>query len=222
MRKEVIGNATLYLGDCRELSLEADAVVSDPPYGIGMNWKGAKRIGRKSGLAFAGSADRQPEWENIHGDDAPFDPSPWLHYPQVILWGANNYAGMPAARRWLVWDKRRDTTPDDHGDAELAWTNLDGVIRVHRQVWRGIVREGSENVANGPKHHPTQKPIELMRWCVAMTTGTVLDPYMGSGSTGVACMDLQRPFIGVEIEPRYFDTACRRIEDAQRQGRLIA
>lgn len=224
MRKEVIGNATLYLGDCREILPtlpKVDAVVSDPPYGIGMKWKGVQRLGRAAGLD-APPANRQPEWEDIHGDDQPFDPAPWLAYPQVILWGGNNYAGLPAARKWLVWDKRRDTTPDNHGDAELAWTNLPGVIRVHRQVWRGIVREGSENVANGPKHHPTQKPIELMRWCVGMTSGTVLDPYMGSGTTGVACMDLQRPFIGVEIHEPYFSIACRRIEDAQRQKRLIA
>lgn len=225
MKIRQIGNATLYLADCREVAgeLVADAVVSDPPYGIGMKWAEAKRIGRKSGLAFAGSADRQPEWKDIHGDTEPFDPAPWLRYSEVILWGANNYASrLPDSRGWLIWDKRRDTTPDDHGDAEMAWTSLDRVIRVHRQVWRGIVREGSENVANGPKHHPTQKPIELMRWCVAMTSGTVLDPYMGSGSTGVACMDLQRPFVGVEIDPGYYEVACKRIEDAQRQARLIA
>lgn len=226
MRKEVIGAATLYLGDCLQVLADLPggaAIVTDPPYGIGMKWKDAKRQNRNSGLSWgAGSAQHQPEWMDIHGDDRPFDPVPWLTFPQVILWGGNNYSGLPGSRRWLVWDKRRDMTPDDHGDAELAWTNLDGVIRVHRQVWRGIVREGSENVANGPKHHPTQKPIELMRWCVEMTSGAVVDPYMGSGTTGVACMDLQRPFVGVEIEPRYFDIACRRIEDAQRQVRMFA
>lgn len=226
MRKEVIGQATLYLGDCLTVlpELQADAVISDPPYGINMRWKGVDRNGRRRGLAWraSGTFNRQPDWEDIAGDDKAFDPSPWLAFPQVILWGANNYEGLPAARRWLVWDKRRDTTPDNHGDAELAWTNLDGVIRVHRQVWRGIVREGEENVAKTSKSHPTQKPIELMRWCVAMTTGAVLDPFMGSGSTGVACANLQRPFIGVEIHEPYFDIACERIENAQRQERLFA
>ena len=244
MRKEVIGNATLYLGDCLEIlpsikycancvapptcprcvSVNGFTLITDPPYGIGMKWKGVDRNNRHSGLAWksSGTFNRQPEWTDIVGDDKPFDPLPWLAYPQVILWGANNYSGLPAARRWLVWDKRRDTTPDNHGDAELAWTNLDGVIRTHRQVWRGIVREGEENVAKTSKSHPTQKPIELMRWCVDMTTGNVLDPFMGSGSTGVACMNLQRPFIGIEIEPKYFDIACERITNAQRQERMFA
>ena len=218
--------ATLYCGDSADLiaSLQRDsAVVADPPYGIGMKWKDAKRLGRKSGLDWgATDVERQPQWRDIHGDHQPFDPAPWLAFRQAILWGGNNYEGLPASRRWLVWDKRRDMTPDDHGDAELAWTNLDGVIRVHRQVWRGVVREGSENVANGPKYHPTQKPIELMRWCVSMTEGLVIDPYMGSGTTGVACADLQRAFIGVEIEPAYFEIACDRIDRAQRQERLFA
>jgi len=224
-RIERIGEATLYLGDCREIlpTLErVDAVVTDPPYGINFDFDKERR-GRKSGLAWGGGKpDIQRGWSRIVGDDAVFDPAPWLTFPQAILWGANNYANLPPARRWLVWDKRRETTPDDHGCAELAWTNLPGVIRVHRQVWRGIVREGEENVSNGPKQHPTQKPAALMRWCVEMTNGIVLDPYMGSGSTGVACMKLGRKFIGIEIEPKYFDIACRRIEEAWKQPRLFA
>jgi site-specific DNA-methyltransferase (adenine-specific) len=103
----------------------------------------------------------------------------------------------------------------------LAWTNIDGVIRVHRQVWRGIVREGEENVVNEDKCHPAQKPVALMRWCVSMTTGTVLDPYMGSGTTGVACARAGRQFVGIEIDPTHFETACRRIEAAYRQPDLF-
>ena len=136
---------------------------------------------------------------------------------QVILWGGNNYVGLPPTRFWLVWDKRRDTTADHHGDCELAWTNLDSVIRCHRQLWRGIVREGEENVVNGDKHHPTQKPLELMKFCARMTSGTILDPFMGSGTTGVAAVRLGRAFIGIEIEPKYFDIACRRISEALKQ-----
>lgn len=225
-REEVIGDARLILADCREilptLSDNVDAVVTDPPYGINFKWLGAIRNNRKSGLAWGTvKHDNQPRWDELVGDDRPFDATPWLYFRQVILWGANNYDGLPPARRWLVWDKRRETTPDDHGDAELAWTNLDGVIRVHRQVWRGIVREGEENVANSSKYHPTQKPVALMSWCVQMTDGCVLDPYMGSGTTGVSSVRLGRRFIGIEIEPRYFDIACRRIEQAQRQGDLF-
>jgi site-specific DNA-methyltransferase (adenine-specific) len=216
-----IGDCTLYLCDCLEILPtlgNVDACITDPPYGIGFRWTGARRGGRRYGLVWAQkSNDRQPDWRNIAGDDRPFDPTPWLQFPQVILWGGNNYDGMPSARRWLVWDKRRDMTPDHHGDAELAWTNLDGVIRIHRQVWRGIVREGAENVANSVKHHPTQKPVALMEWCIGMTAGLVFDPFMGSGTTGVACVKLGRRFIGIEIEPKYFDIACRRIDDAYKQ-----
>lgn len=224
MRVEKIGLATLYLGDCREIAAGLDrpaAVISDPPYGIGFQWTGKKRIGQN----LAGSARYQPEWVNIVGDDAPFDAGLWLGHDRVILWGGNNFAGMPPARCWLVWDKRRDTTPDHHGDAELAWTNIDGVIRVHRQVWRGLIREGAENAANECKVHPTQKPVALMRWCIKQVKvppgGMILDPYMGSGSTGVAAVQMRHPFIGIEIEERYFNVACRRIEEAQRQGDMF-
>jgi len=219
-----IGSATLYCGDCRSMTFtNAGAIVTDPPYGIGFKWTGADRSNSKAGGLSWGrvqSKDTVREWQDISGDAEPFDPAPWLRFPQVILWGANNYGGLPAARRWLVWDKRRDTTPDDHGDAELAWTNLPGVVRVHRQLWRGIVREGEENVSRSPKHHPTQKPVALMTWCVEMTAGVVCDPYMGSGSTGVACARLGRPFIGVEIHRPHFEVACRRIAEALRQPSL--
>jgi site-specific DNA-methyltransferase (adenine-specific) len=217
---EHIGDCELWLGDCYEILPtlpKVDACVTDPPYGIDFDF-GQVRKGRAAGLAWGVSgANIQRDWSRIKGDDKPFDAGMWTQFPQAILWGGNNYAGMPPARCWLVWDKRRETTPDHHGDAELAWTNIDSVIRVHRQVWRGIVREGEENVANSDKHHPTQKPLALMRWCVRMTTGTVFDPFMGSGTTGVACVKLGRKFIGIEIEPKYFDIACRRIEQAYAQ-----
>ena len=210
---------TLHLGDCREILPtlgKVDAVVTDPPYGINFRWKGAKRNGLVSGLSWgAGRRSIEPEWSDIVDDDKPFDPSPFFAFPEVILWGGNNYSGLGPARCWLVWDKRRDTTPDHHGDCELAWTNLDSVIRCHRQVWRGIVREGEENVANGDKHHPTQKPLALMTWCLHHTKGeTILDPFMGSGTTGVAAVKLGRKFIGIEIEERYFNIAIRRIQAA--------
>jgi len=222
-----IGLATLFCGDALEVLPTltpgtVDAIVTDPPYGIGFDFNRSRT--RNSGLTWAPGqsqhADRNRGWSNVRGDDAPFDATPWLTFPQVILWGGNHY-GLPGATRWLVWDKRCGTTPDDHGDAELAWTSLPGCIRIHRQLWRGIVREGEENVGNGPKLHPAQKPIALMRWCVAMTSGAVCDPYFGSGTTGVAAVESGRRFIGVELDPTYFAIACRRIEDAQRQGSLF-
>ncbi len=215
----------LILGDCREVLPtlgSVHAVVTDPPYGIDFKWKGADRHNRTSGLAWgAGRKSAEPQWSDIVGDDKPFDAMPWLAFDEVILWGGNNYVGLPPARCWLIWDKRRDTTPDHHGDCELAWTNLDSVIRCHRQTWRGIVREGEENVVNGDKYHPTQKPLELMKFCVRMTTGAILDPFMGSGTTGVAAVKLGRRFIGIEIEEKYFDIACRRISEALKQPDLF-
>ena len=114
------------------------------------------------------------------------------------------------------WLNRSDLTsqiPDfiTLAEAEMAWTNRDSVIRVY-----------DGNRSEPDREHPTQKPIALMQWCVEKTTGTVLDPFMGSGTTGVACANLGRKFIGIEIEPKYFDIACRRIEQAYKQPRLFA
>ena len=227
MRVEKIGLATLYLGDCREIApgLERPAaVISDPPYGVSLNTRTVstnRHRGREFGLS--GSSD----FPEVFGDDAPFDPSVWCNAaPAVVLWGGNHFGGMPSASRWLVWDKRCGGTPDDNADCELAWTNVGGPARIHRQVWRGFFRQGEENAAiAGAKDHPTQKPVALMRWCIEQAKvppgGLILDPYMGSGSTGVAAMQMRHPFIGIEIEERYFDIACRRIEEAQRQGDLF-
>jgi site-specific DNA-methyltransferase (adenine-specific) len=125
-----------------------------------------------------------------------------------IIWGGN-YFPLPRSRCWYVWNKpERNFTL---AEAELAWTSKDNVVRVFDGPRSDVGRE-----------HPTQKPVGLMRWCVSKTKGAVLDPFMGSGTTGVACMELQRPFFGIEIEPKYFDMACQRIENAQRQERLFA
>jgi site-specific DNA-methyltransferase (adenine-specific) len=222
-RKEVIGNATLYLGDCLEILptlSKVDAVITDPPYGV------KERTDRLSkGRSILALAHDFPP---VHGDDKPFDPAPWLSFPIVAMWGANNYASkLPDSRGWLVWDKRPHGQRNDNGDCELCWTNCDTVMRAHKQLWMGMMRGGEQNLSRGGTlQHPTQKPVELMRWVISETKvkadATVLDPFMGSGTTGVACANLQRQFIGIEIEPKYFDIACERIENAQRQERLFA
>jgi site-specific DNA-methyltransferase (adenine-specific)/modification methylase len=216
-----IGDATLHLGDCREIvqTLPSGAsVVTDPPYGIKFG-HGKSRKNRVSALAWgAKSKSEDRGWSDIVGDDEPFDPSPWLQFPQVVLFGGNHFANkLPAAAGWLVWDKRDGSASDNHSDCELAWTNLKTPARLHRQLWRGVVRAGVDNAAISPKWHPSQKPYELMRWVIDFTTGTILDPYMGSGTTGVAAIKAGRPFIGIEIEPKYFEIACRRIADAHLQ-----
>lgn len=224
-RIEHIGNATLYLGDCREILPTLDvsnaACVTDPPYGIGTKWTGLRRSrGRHLNWKAGEIKERQPDWSDIAGDDVQFCAGHLLSFGQSIIWGANNFANMPPSRCWLVWDKRKGMTSDNQGDCELAWTNFDKVIRCHRQIWRGIVREGEENVSRSPKYHPTQKPVALMSWCIAMTSGDVIDPYMGSASTGVAALRMGRAFIGIEIDQRMFDVACGRMDAEARQSKL--
>lgn len=226
-RREVIGNAVLYLGDCLEILPtlpKVDAVIADPPYGISYvhSGKGSSPIGRK-----AGSAKRHgAEPSRIKGDDVPFDPTPFLVAKDVILWGANHFCmRLPSGiGRWLVWDKADGRYEvDSFGDAEIAWHNRGKANRIFRYAWKGVycVKNGENN---GVREHPTMKPIGLMRWCIGQCgePACILDPFMGSGTTGVACVNLGRKFIGIEIEPKYFDIACERITNAQRQQKLFS
>ena len=223
MQRVDIGEHVLFLGDCLDMTFddfEIDAVVTDPPYGGG--YQVNKKRSRQTGLK-AIEHDHDANWPEMD-DSKPFDPSPWLGFGQIVIWGANHYASrLPDAKCWLVWDKKAGTTPDNFSDCELAWTNLKGPVRMFTHLWRGLVRAGEENCRNGPKLHPWQKPLNLMRWCVSMTQGTVLDPYMGSGTTGVAVVEAGRRFIGVEQDPTHFETAVKRIEGAayNRQGQLL-
>ena len=226
-REVKIGNATLYLGDCQEILptlRKVNAVVMDPPYGIGFVRDTSKQKNRRSwrggrSKPFAGLGARP-----VIGDDKPFDPVPFMIADQLIFWGANAYASrLPDGYGWLIWDKRPKGQNNDGSDAEMAWTNFLGSVRIHRQQWNGCMREGEEcPFVGGPLVHPTQKPVALMSWCVSKTTGTVLDPFMGSGTTGIACAKANnRAFIGIEIEPTYFDIACERIAAVYAQGRLF-
>jgi site-specific DNA-methyltransferase (adenine-specific) len=238
LRKEVIGRATLYLGDCRDILTTlgpVDALVTDPPYGVKERTARSSRISGNSLLDSPAPASR--DWRPVHGDNMPFDPAPWLKFPKVVLFGANHYAhrlpeaprsagGKVRPWRWIIWDKREETGSDDNADCEMAWTNLGGPARIHRQLWRGICRRGEENISKGQfRLHPTQKPVALMGFCLhecrLKPLEIVLDPFMGSGTTGVAAVRAGLHFVGIEIDAEYFDIACRRIEDAQRQGSLF-
>ena len=228
-RREVIGNATLYCGDCLEIlpSLpKVDAVITDPPYGISYSRdsKATYGLGKLWGDGARrdlGGKDAAP----IIGDSAPFNPAPLLTIgKRHVLWGGNIYSSrLPESSGWLVWDK--DIVGKwSGGDCEIAWCSFGGSVRKYKHRWQGIVRDGEEcPYVGGGLVHPTQKPAGLMRWCIEHAKATdVLDPYMGSGTTGVACMNLGRKFIGIEIEPKYFAIACERIENAQRQSRMFA
>ena len=223
-RIETIGNATLYLGDCREILPtlpKVDAVITDPPYGIAYQHSGG-------GAGTPGRRDR-PNKRNalrpIHGDAEPFDP---LHLiglaPAVLMFGADHFrARLPEGGTFIAWDKHCGRGPNDSfADAEFAWTNVKVKRNVIRYLWKGVACEKAGE-DGGRRYHPTTKPQGVMHACLDMVPDAkiILDPYMGSGSTGVAAIARGLSFIGCEIDPYHFATACRRIEDAQRQGRLI-
>ena len=209
------GDVLLINADCLDvLPIEADAVISDPPYGIGYSHGGDSGVLART-TKFVGI--------KVIGDDKPFEPARWLQYGIVVLWGANHYASrLPDSPAWLVWDKRDGLNSNDLADCEMAWTNLDRVARLKSIRWMGMIKDverGEERI------HPMQKPAALMAW--AMETArvplgsTVLDPYMGSGTTGIACIRTGRKFIGIEKDARHYATACERIERELAQGILL-
>lgn len=207
---------TLYCGDCREILPtlgKVDAVVTDPPYGI--SYRSNHNSSRRGLWAKWVRTENMP---SIVGDDAPLDPQPLLDLGiPVVLFGGNYCADrLPPSRCWLIWDKRDGISSNNQADCEMAWTNIDKPSRLLRHMWSGLLRAGEENVALSEKVHPHQKPAAIMRACIQYIPDrpeTILDPFMGSGTTGVAAVKLGRKFIGIEIEPKYFDIACRRISD---------
>jgi site-specific DNA-methyltransferase (adenine-specific) len=214
MRIETIGDATLYLGDCLGILPtlgKVDAVVTDPPYGIS-SWS---TTGGYKGRISESDKNDLKSWDVI---DPVVISAVWSMKCEIIMWGGNYLSGvLGSCRSPLIWDKKQSGM--QYAECEIAWTNFN----------RGTVRLLSLSVASGDqfgkKEHPTQKPTKVMEWSISQLKGDpnlILDPFMGSGTTGVACMNLGRKFIGIEIEPKYFDIACERIENAQRQTRLFA
>lgn len=214
----IIGNATLYLGDCRDILPtlgKVDVLCTDPPYGISYKHSGKTGANSKAkGTARIGI---------IAGDDQEFNPEPWLNYKRCLMWGANHYSHRLPKGKWLVWDKHCGVGPKvSFSPVEFAWMRGAGRNDIHRQLWIGLCRG---KYTGNKRHHVMEKPLELMAWCLehlsAVPGETVFDPFMGSGTTGVAALKRGCSFIGVEIDPEHFETACRRIEDAQRQGDLF-
>jgi len=204
----VIGDATLYLGDCRDVLpglAPVDAVVTDPPYGIG---EAGGRNKSRGNLAVARDYGVKT-W-----DDRLVDPDTMRAViakgRHAIIFGGNYYP-LPPSSCWLVWDKENGA--NDFADCELAWTNMRKAVRRIRYLWSGFKRANNEPHGD----HPTQKPIGVMLWCIRQLPDdarVILDPFMGSGTTGVAALRSGRKFIGIELDPEYFDRACRRIEEA--------
>lgn len=223
MREEVIGRARLILGDCREVLPtlpKVDAVVTDPPYGIGEHG-GKTRFGPAS---VAKGFTSNKDYQDLGWDKSPPDSDVFSSLIEgsrhQIIWGANHFISRIArdASCWLVWHKK-GTDKSSFADCELAWTSLPGAVRYFKHDWVGFGAINSGEV----REHPTQKPRPLMVWCLGFLPDaqTILDPFAGSGTTGVAAVQMGRDFIGIEREPKYFDIACRRIEQAQRQGDLF-
>jgi site-specific DNA-methyltransferase (adenine-specific) len=199
--KVIIGDCTLYLADCMDILPtlgKVDAVVTDPPYGLGRdggNFSTSSHGGRKP-YEFLG-------WDSSTPDASLFDSIFSLSNDQII-WGANYFAKhLPPKMGWLVWDKGQSICSSD---CELAFTSRDSALR-------RIVMNRVELQKDGTAH-PTQKPVALMEWCLSFLpkAQTILDPFMGSGTTGVACVRTGRKFIGIEKEPKYFEIACKRIK----------
>ena len=205
--KVVIGNAELWHGDCREvlpLLPKHDLLLTDPPYGIGT---GAASVG--SGGKLWGAQD----WDLVIANDAV--QMALSKAGAAIVWGGNYYP-LPPSRCWLLWDKKQSDAWYSTAHFEMAWTNMNKNAHAFRM-------SQVEAHTGMNKEHPSQKPLRLMAWCLdqAGKPATVLDPFMGSGSTGVACAQVGKAFTGIERERRYFDIACRRIEQAQAQGQLL-
>ena len=213
-RIETIGNATLYLGDCMEILPtlgKVDAVITDPPYGINEN---SKKVASRGKLA------APKDYGHFDWDKSP--PPPELiealrSASQYQAFFGGNYFQLPPSSCWLVWDKLNGD--NDFADCELCWTNWPKAVRRITWRWNGMLRQGNEE-----RYHPTQKPLEVMKWVIKLCpkAETVLDAFMGSGTTGVAALQLGRSFIGIEREPNYFDIACQRIEQAGARGQLFA
>lgn len=200
----------IYLGDCNEvlpILPTVDAVVTDPPYGIGDIWAGG--FGSGWGNARNESQARN-EWDMSPPTKELIDLILSKSDKQII-WGGN-YFDLPPTRCWLIWNK-----PERNfslAEAELAWTNLDMVVRVRDAPRSDTGRE-----------HPTQKPIKLMEWCIGhlrvAPKSVILDPFMGSGTTGLAAMETGMRFIGIEREERWFNLAKKRIMDSINQPYLF-
>lgn len=211
----VCGNATLYNEDSKNIGslLEnVDAVISDPPYGINYKSPSGK------GMTYRG------DYPVIEGDDKEFDPSWLLNCKEVVLFGANHFANkLPNSAAWLVWDKRCGLTSNNNSDCELAWKKTGGSARLVSHLWNGMLKDSEQDQR---RVHPTQKPIAVMEWVIKQCNlppgSTILDPYMGSGTTGIAALKLGYKFIGVEIDKKYFEVAFERILNCQRQNDMFA
>lgn len=208
----VIKDCSLYCGDMLELlpriarEVRIDAIVTDPPYGIGADVIQKKRARKKYGLSWAPCKD----YGTSNWDHSPCSPEMISLMQEIsdyqIIFGGN-YFRLPPSSCWLVWDKMNGS--NNYADCELAWTNLKKAVRRLQLRWHGMIRDENEE-----RVHPTQKPVGVMKWCLShlpKECEVICDPFLGSGSTGVACVRARKKFIGIDQDPKYVEMAAERI-----------
>lgn len=220
-RIEKIGDATLYQGenaDVLPLLNRGCRVVSDPPYGMDWDTDSTRFTGGQHKRG-----DGREDWGNIAGDAEPFDPAPWLEFRSAVLWGANHYWSRLPVGRTLLWIKKPTHLLGTFlSDFEVGWASGGHGCFAHFRQFPPPSRMAEND--GKTVGHPTQKPLSLMEWCISeFSKGDepIVDPFMGSGTTGVAAIRQGRAFFGVEKRPDYFETACRRIAEAYAQPRLF-
>jgi len=192
---------TIYLGDCRHimpLLPRFDLLLTDPPYGIGESSKKNDSRGNRVRPRDYGVFD----WDHPV-DDWALSLARSLCDKQIIFGG--NYYALPPCKGWLVWDKENT---GDFADGEMAWNNLGCALRIKRHMWNGMLRKGGED-----REHPTQKPLEVIKWALSFAKDieTILDPWAGSGTTGRAAMELGKRAVLIEREERYCEIAAKRM-----------
>jgi len=224
---------TCYLGDCLDIMQDMpdkciDLVLTDPPYGIGEC--GAKNHSR--GVPFGGKAKAKPNAVIVESEK--YTPKEWdfekpnkIYFDEIlrisknqIIFGGNYFADMlPASSCWLVWDK--DNGDNDFADCELCWTSFKSAVRKFKFRWHGMLQEDMKH--KEVREHPTQKPVKLIEQIINKYSDegmTIFDPFLGSGTTAIACINTGRNFIGIEKDEEYFKIAQNRIREAQGQSKL--
>jgi len=202
---------TIYNCDCRDILLDlpkVDLVLTDPPYGIDI----ASKVNVGGSVLANNTNHIVSNWDSNPIDDTLMHDI-IQHGKQAMVFGGNYYS-MPPSPCWLIWNKRGDYPSNNFADCELIWTSMSKPSRIYKYFWQGMLQQDMKN--KDYHYHPTQKPVSVMRWCILQgdEPQTILDPFLGSGTTAVAAKHLGRKCIGVEIEEKYCEIAAKRLSQS--------